>query len=140
MASVLYDLFRKAQLTGTSPVTPLAHDIKVQLIDSADYTFSQAHDFEDDLPAPIATSGNLASKTISDTAVFDAADLTGGTAFSAVTGDEFEYVIMYRDSGTPATSNLMAKFDDFTGLPFTPNGSDISLTWSASGIFRLGGS
>lgn len=146
MASALYNSFRVLQLTGTAAIQPTVHNLRVALVDGDDHPFSQSDDFFSDVRATedvggavVAISGNLASVTISSSAVLDAADLTGGSAFSSVTGDEFEYVMMYRTTGTPATSSLIANFDDFTGLPFTPNGSDVSLTWSASGIFKLGG-
>ena len=77
-------------------------------------------------------SGNLASKT-NVLGVCDAADVT----FSAVSGDVSEAVVVYRDSGVAGTSELIAYIDTATGLPVTPNGGDITITWNASGIFSL---
>jgi hypothetical protein len=108
--------------------------IKVVAIDTADYTYNSAHDFLNDVAAGsrIATA-TLASKTISG-GVFDAADVT----FTSVTGDPFEALILYKDTGVESTSPLIAYLDSgFVGLPFTPSGGDITLGWNASGIISL---
>lgn len=66
--------------------------------------------------------------------VFDGADVT----FTAVLGDVCEAVIIYIDTGSAATSRVVAFFDEnVTGLPVTPNGGDITITWNASGIFGI---
>ena len=135
MASALYAKAKKAFLDGD--IDLLNDDIKVVLVDSADYTLDlAAHDFLDDVPAGarVATSGNLASKS-TDGGVFDAADIT----ITGVTGDQFEYIIIYKDTGTASTSQLIACIDTATGLPCTPNSGDITITWDsgASKIFAL---
>ena len=122
--------------TTSGDAIDLAGDnIKVVLVDGADYTYSSSHEFLSDITAGgrVATSGNLASKTVTN-GVFDAADVT----FSAVTGDPSEILVIYKDTGTASTSPLIAYFDTgVTGLPVTPNGGDITVTWHASGIFAL---
>ena len=47
--------------------------------------------------------------------------------------------MIYRDTGTEATSPLIAYIDTATGLPITPNGGDIIVVWDdgANKIFRL---
>lgn len=66
--------------------------------------------------------------------MFDAADVT----FSAVSGNSVEALVIYKDTGTPSTSPLIAYIDTVSsGLPVTPNGGSISVTWNASGIFAL---
>jgi hypothetical protein len=135
MASALFAKAKKAFLD--KDIDMLDDNIKAVLVDSADYTLDlAAHDFLDDIPAGarVATSGNLANKTTTG-GVFDADDIT----ITGVTGDQFEYVILYRDSGAAATSQLICCFDTATGLPCTPNGGDITLTWDsgANKIFAL---
>lgn len=89
--------------------------------------------------ARIATSGNLASKTVVDGAiggVADAADLT----FTAVTGAVSEALVVYKDTGTASTSALIALVVVATNLPVTPNGGDIAVAWdntAARRIFKL---
>jgi len=132
MANALYDLGRESFLKGE--ISWSSDNIKVVLIDSADYTENLATDqFLSDIPAParVATSANLATKTTVAGAA-DAADVT----FTAVTGDISEALVIYQDSGTATTSRLIAYIDTATGLPVTPNGGDIQVQWSAP-IFTL---
>lgn len=137
MANALYDLGRESFLKGE--ISWSADNIKVVLIDAADYTVNLATDqFLSDIPvaARVATSANLASKTTT-AGVADAADVT----FTAVadTEDVSEAVVAYQDSGVEGTSRLIAYIDDATGLPVTPNGGDISIQWDdgANKIYKL---
>jgi hypothetical protein len=58
--------------------------------------------------------------------------------YTAVTGNSAEALLIYIDTGTAGTSRLVAWIDtSVTGLPVTPNGGDITITWNASGIFQL---
>jgi hypothetical protein len=135
MASSLYPLFKQLLL---SPGANLATaNIKAVLVDSADYTYSATHQFLSDVPGAgrVATSANLASKTVTN-GVFDAADVT----FTGVTGDPSEALILYIDTGTATTSNLIVYIDTVSGpaaLSVTPNSGDITISWSPSGIFSL---
>jgi len=133
MANALYGKGRESFLKGDTDWND--GDIKFQFQDSGVYTLDiDVHDFEDDLAAPIATSANLSSKTTA-LGVADAADETCST----VAGAEFEYICLYEDSGTPATSPLICCIDTATGLPCTPNGGDIIVQWDsgANKIFKL---
>lgn len=108
--------------------------IKAALIDVADYTFSQAHDFWNDAQAAaVGTPQTLANKTFTD-GVFNADDVT----FSTVSGDPCEAIIIYKDTGNAATSPLIAYIDTATGLPVTPNGGNIAIQWNATGIIIAG--
>ena len=129
MASVLYPKFKEALLKAD---IDLENDtIKCVFIDSADYTYNAAHDFLDDVAGGsiVGTAQTLGTKTFTN-GVFDAADAT----FTAVTGDPVEAIIIYKDSGSAATSNLIAFID---GLTTTPNGGNLTIAWNASGIFAL---
>lgn len=135
MASTLYPLFKQALLSPGADLSTA--NIKVVLVDTADYTYSAAHDFLDDVPvaARVAISANLTSKTFTN-GVFDAADVT----FTGVTGDPAEALVIYIDTGTAATSRLMTYIDTVSGpasLSVTPNSGDITISWSPSGIFSL---
>jgi hypothetical protein len=134
MANAIYPTFKQACLTGgVSDMT--SANIKAVLVDLADYTYSGAHDFLDDVAVAgrVASSGNLGSKTFTN-GTFDSAD----AAFTAVTGDVSEALILYIDTGVAATSRLIAFYDTgVTGLPVTPNGGDINIIVNASGWFTL---
>lgn len=135
MANALYDKGREKFLTGA--VSWSSDNIKVVLVDNADYTVNiSTHEFLSDVASGgrVATSGNLASKTTT-AGVADAADVT----FTAVTGDQSESLVIYKDTGSAATSPLIAYIDTATGLPVTPNGADITVTWDngSNKIFKL---
>lgn len=136
MANALYGLGRRGFLDGT--IDWDTDNIKVLLVDTADYTVSiDVHEFHSDVTAAgiEATSTNLLSKTVL-LGVADAADIT----FTAVSGDVCEALIVYKDTGTSATSPLIAYIDTAaSGLPVTPNGGDITIAWDAGAdkIFKL---
>jgi hypothetical protein len=135
MANSLYDLGREGFLAGD--IAWDSDNIKVVLIDVADYTVNLTTDNDlADVPAGarVATSGNLTTKTVTG-GVADAADVT----LSSVTGDESEALVVYQDSGVESTSRLIAYIDTATGLPVTPNGTDITITWDngSERIFKL---
>jgi hypothetical protein len=111
---------------GSAGINWVSDTIKVVLVDVADYTVNlTTHAFLSDIAAGGRVStGTLASKT-NTLGVLDAAD----TVLTAVTGDPSEAVVVYKDTGTATTSQLICYIDTATGLPVTPNGGDITLTW-----------
>lgn len=135
MANAIYPLYKQALLDADSNVDIIAGNVKAMLIDTADYTYSAAHNFLDDVPsgARVATSGNLTTKSVVD-GTFDCDAWT----WSTVTGDPCEAIIFFIDTGVESTSRLVCYLDSGqTGLPVTPNGGNITFTPNASGIFTL---
>lgn len=132
MANTLYDIGRQTFLSGG--INWGSDTIKVALIDTGTYTFSQAHDFFNDVTGQVSTSQTLAGKSATN-GVADATDVT----FTAVTGATVEALIIYKDTGVTSTSNLIAYIDTATGLPVTPNGGDITIVWDngTNKIFKL---
>ena len=132
MASALYDKGREAFLKGD--VDWLADDIKAVGVDTSDYTVNLAtHDFLDDIPsiARIDTSANLTGKTAT-AGVADCDDIT----LTAVTGDTISALVIYKDTGSAATSALIAYIE---AGPVTPNGTDIvfEVSSGANKLFKL---
>ena len=136
MANALYDTFKEGILGNTA--FDLDTDvISASLIDSADYTYSAAHDEYSgatrDVAAAaiVAASGTLTSPTVTN-GTFDTADFT----WSSVTGDQSEAIILWDDTLT--NDRLIAFYDTgITGMPVTPNGGDINVTVNGSGWFAL---
>ncbi len=131
MASALYPK-GKAHLLGLATKVDLVADtIKLLLVDTADEVYNAVDEFHSDITAAgiVATSGALAGKVVTS-GIFDANDIT----ITAVTGDTVEAVVLYKDSGTSSTSPLVAWFDVST---FTPNGSDVTVVFNASGLFAI---
>ena len=134
MANSLYTKAKEHLIDGTIDLD--TNDIRAILVDGADYTPVLAtHATLADIPAAarVAVSGALASKTVAD-GVFDANDIV----IAAVTGDQFEYIVLYQHTGAESAL-LILLIDTATGLPCTPNGSDITISWpsGADKIFRL---
>lgn len=130
----LYKLGKQSFATGGINWT--GDNIKVVLVDNGAYTVNlTTHQFLSDIPsgARIATSGNLSGKTAA-LGVCDAADVTIPT----VSGASIESIVIYKDTGSAATSNLLCYMDTASsGLPLTPTGGDVTIAWSASGIFEI---
>lgn len=131
MASALYPKFKELLLGGD---IDLANDtIKCILVDTADYTYSSAHDFYDDVPvaARVGTAQTLANKSITN-GVFDA----DNAVFTSVTGDPTEAVVLYKDAGGADGANPLIAYIEGS---VTPNGGNITVQWSdgASKIFAL---
>ena len=134
MANALYPKWKEQLLQFTSNNNLSSGTVKVALIDPGTYTYSSSDQFWSAASsASVGTPQTIGSKTFTN-GTFDGADVT----FSAVTGSSVEALIIFIDTGNSATSPLVAFIDtSVTGLPVTPNGGDINITWNASGIFAL---
>ena len=135
MANTLYDIGRRvAASTGLDWENTAYSCI---LVDTGQYTpnFS-SHQYLDDISASAyAASGTqaLSAKAIDTNGALDANDVT----FPNVSGgDNLEAVIIYQNTGNAATSTLIAYLDTATGLPITPNGGDIIVTWD-NGVNKI---
>lgn len=135
MANTLYDSARQRFLEAQ--INWMTDTIKVVLVSTSGYTPQTAvHQYLADIPvsARIAGPVTLTAKATTGGAA-DAADVT----FTSVTGNTINAIVIYSDSGTEATSPLIAYIDTATGLPITPNGGDIIVTWDngVNKIFRV---
>lgn len=112
-------------------------NIDASLLDQTDAgTITAAFvDYDEvDTPTVLATT-DVAVSSISGGVV----TLTGAVTFSAVAaGDEIDYLSVWKNSGTPATSPLIITWDSTsTGIPVTPNGGDIVATWGSNQLVTL---
>jgi hypothetical protein len=140
MANFLFNKAREAFLNpgtlGTTSGTAIdwADDnIKSALMrnSAANPTSTDTSQYLSSFATRAQDSGNLASKTTTD-GTADAADVT----FTAVTsGAAIDWVLVYKDTGSAATSPVIARLDLSSSV--TPNGGDITVQWSASGLFKL---
>lgn len=135
MANSLYDAGRENFLGGD--IDWDANDIKLVFVDEADDTIDLAADqdlADRAVGSRVATSGNFSTKT-KTAGVADADDVT----VSTVTGDQFESIDIFKDTGVEGTSLLICNIDSATGLPLTPNGGNITVQWDsgANKIFKL---
>ena len=134
MANAIYPIYKRALLDGSSDISLASGTVKAALVDTGTTAYSAAHDFHNDISSAIVgTPQAIANKTTTG-GLFDGDNVT----FSAVSGNSVEAIVIYIDTGNTATSRLVAYIDTgVTGLPVTPNGGDITITWNASGIFQL---
>lgn len=135
MVNALYDSGRNAHLRGE--IAWQTDAIRAVLVDLADYTPSlSTHAFLSDIPvaARVATTAAFTGKT-TVAGVADAADPT----FVGATGDQAEAIVIYKDTGSAATSQLIVYIDTATGLPVTPNTGDVNLIFDngSNKIYRL---
>ena len=133
MPNAIYPKYKEALLNGSANTNMSTGTVKVALVDTGTYTYSAAHEFLTSLTGVVGTAPTLGTKTFTN-GTFDAAD----TSWTAVTGASAEALVIYIDTGTAGTSRLVAFIDTgVTGLPVTPNGGNINVTWDAAGIFTL---
>ena len=135
MSNALYDYAREGYLSGG--LNWLTDDVRAVLVDAGQYVVNlSTHQFLVQVPtlARISVSTSLTAKTAT-AGVADAAEVT----FLGVSGATVEALVLYRHTGTDATSRLICYIDTAVGLPFTPTGGNVVVRWDpgASRIFKL---
>lgn len=140
MANALYPKWKEAIIQGTANSDldgSTDTGVWVALYDvGAGGAYDSADEFYSSISAGVVGTPVEIGATKSYTGgVFDGGDVT----FTAVSGAECEALIIYRKTAGANTEwRLVAYLDTgVTGLPVTPNGGDINVTWNASGIFAL---
>jgi hypothetical protein len=138
MPNALYNPYKQSLLAGDANAD-LDNDtvndgVYAALVDTGTYTFSATHQFYSQLSGIVGTDQRITTPTITN-GVFDGTDVT----FPSVTGNTAEAIVLYRrNAGANSTWRLIAFIDTgVTGLPVTPNGGNITVTWNAQGIFAL---
>ncbi len=138
MANAIYPKWKEARLQGTANAAldgSGTTGLYVALIDTGVYTYSSSHEFYSSISSAIVgTEVELTSKTYTN-GVLDAAD----SVFSSVSGSSVEALVLFvKNAGANTTWRLFAYLDtSITGLPITPTGVNINVTWNASGIVGL---
>lgn len=78
----------------------------------------------------------LAVDQVNDRAEFDCADVTW-SAISQAGAEQWVALLIVKEVTSDALSPVLAHIDTATGLPLTPNGSDITLTINAEGLLQI---
>ena len=134
MANVFYAKGKEKILSAD--IDWVTDTIKVMLVKNTYPQNLSTDEFLDDVEAyRLNTDQTLSGKSITN-GVFDAADPT----WTAVTaGDTSEGVVIYKDTGSAATSPLLIYIDSITGFPLATNGGDITAAWDngSNKIFSL---
>jgi len=138
MANAIYPKWKEARLQSSANAAldgTGATGVYVALIDTASYTYNASHEFYSSAVAgQVGTEVELTGKTFVG-GLFDAAD----SVLTSVSGATSEALIIFiKNAGANTTWRMVAYFDTgVTGLPVTPSGGNINITWNASGIFQL---
>lgn len=136
MTNAIYPLAKQSFLTQSPSIDIDTDTIKCALVDTGTYTYSASHQYLSSVSSAIVgTPVTLASITCTN-GVLDAGDVT----FSSITGSSAEALVIYKDTGSAATSPLICYIDTVSsGLPVIPNGGNITVTWDngANKIFAL---
>jgi hypothetical protein len=138
MANAIYPKWKetlmKAEANSELDSAEGATGVYVAMVDTGTYTYSSAHQFYSSLSGVVGTDQEILTKT-QTSGTFDGDNVT----FTGVTGNSVEALVAYRKNGGANTTWPLVSYIDsgVTGLPVTPNGGDISITWNASGIFTL---
>jgi hypothetical protein len=138
MSNAVYPKYKQSVLTeadanngldGTTTAAPY-----VALVDTGTYTYSASHQFYSSLSGIVGTDQAITTPTVVS-GTFDGDDVT----FTAVSGASVEALVIYRHNTGANTTWRLVLFEDtsVTGLPVTPNGGNIVVTWNASGIFTI---
>jgi hypothetical protein len=139
VANAVYPKFKQSLLTEadanksldqTSTSAPFAALVTT----SGGYTYSAAHQFYSSLTNVQGTDVTITTPTVVN-GLFDGDDVT----FTAVSGTVIGAIVIYRKNSGANTTWRLVLYEDtsVTGLPVTPNGGNIVVTWNASGIFQL---
>ena len=136
MANALYPKTKKRFMAGDIDLTAVAvYSVLINVSGAGTtYAYSATHASLTDVPsgAIIATSPALTGKLLNDDASFDSDD----PVLPVVTGQSIEALILYADDGT-STYLVMYQDSGVTGLPLTPDGSDVQVLVDAAGWFVL---
>lgn len=138
MPRSLYPKFRAACL---SPGVNLLTDaVKVALVSTTtggsggNYVYDAAHEFFSSVPADAIVADGV---ELSGKALAGASMTASPVVFPAVVrngSQTGQALIYYIDTGTAGTSRLIGYSDIDGGLPVTPNGEDITVTFSGAVI------
>jgi hypothetical protein len=137
MANAIYPKYKESLLNGdanTALTGSGTTGLYAALVDTGTYTYSSAHQYYSSLSGVVGTDQEVTSPTLTN-GLIDGGDCT----FTSVTGNSVEAIVLYRkNAGANTTWRLVAYIDTgVTGLPVTPNGGNITITWNASGIVQL---
>lgn len=122
MANALYDAGRNAFLNGS--INFSSDTIKMALVSSSYTPNLSTHDFWNDVSANVVGTPQTLTNKTTTAGVADCDDVT----FSAVaSGSTVSYLVVYKDTGTASTSNLIACYDTATGIPIATSGADITI-------------
>jgi len=139
MANVIYNSFKQKIMDGSIDLD--TDTIKVALVTSSYTPDQDSHEDFADITNEVSGTGYTAGgATLSNVSItkdntdnegiFDADDVTWSSSTITARG-----AVVYKDSGTPATSWLIC-YVDF-GSDYSSVAGDFKITWNAEGIVNI---
>ena len=139
MANAVYTKYKQSLMTEADANKSLdqagtSAPFAALVTTSGGYTYSASHQFYSSLSNIQGTDVAITTPTVVN-GLFDGDDVT----FTAVSGTVIGAIVIYRKNTGANTTWRLVLYEDtsVTGLPVTPNGGNIVITWNASGIFQL---
>ena len=139
MANAVYPLWKQSLMTEADTNKSLNQTgsnapYAALVTTSSGYTYSTSHQFYSSLTNIVGTPQPITTPTVVN-GTFDGDDCT----FTAVSGTVVGAIVIYRQNSGANTTWRLVIYEDtsVTGLPVTPNGGNIVITWNPSGIFTL---
>ena len=135
MANAIYDKYKESLMGGAANVALDSETVKISLIDTAEEVFTSTDQFYSDVANVVAV---VATETLANVSITNGVLNADDISFESVSGASAEALLIWIDTGDANTSHLVAWMDtNIDGLPITPDGSNVDITWSTSGIFKL---
>ena len=139
MPNAIYDKYKQALLGGTANVSLTDETVKISLINANTESYVSTDEFYDDVTVAngVIATATLQNITVTN-GVVDADDVSFASVTDTTTDGDAEALLIWIDTANTATSRLVAWMDtNIDGLPITPDGSNVDITWSSQGIFKL---
>ena len=137
MATVVTNEFRNAQMgnpTHSAFNFQTPDDIQIALLDSTLPVAAGTVDYAEVSGGLVGTRTALTGEVVNNPGIFDASNAT----IASVTGSVVEQLAVLKWSGTASTSPISHAYDSATtGIPLTPNGGDVTVTWAGGGILQI---
>ena len=136
MANTWYDKTKTTIGKGNLDLNSLS-DPKIIAIETGLYTFSQAHDFLNDIPSGARLATEDLTNVTFGVSLESYLDADNPTYLTPAVGTVVAFVI-YNDTGTESTSPLLVFIDSGITLPITTeSGRDLEITFNSNGIAKL---
>jgi len=127
VANLLYSKAKEALLNGDIHFE--TDQIKILFVDSTYSPSISSDEFVSNIPSSsIKHRSNPLVNVTTDLGVLDADDI----AIPDYPGNAFKALVLYKNTGTDATSRIIAYIEDSVGLPFSGSSSQfpISIIWN----------
>lgn len=132
--------FLKGRLTGAFDLTAVT--LKLMLLDATHTPNLDSHDFVNDVSGDEVSGTGYSAGGFALSGALTQADTSGdrylfklNNVSAAGCTFDWRYAVIYRDTGTPSTSNLVALIDP--GALQSLSAATLAIAWHADGVFEM---